>query len=80
MRNIRKEMAETAIMKKKWLHLTIFTGKVLNSYILDGNLLQEIRVLAARVPSHDAFPSQPIAEPGQVAVTVEGIGQKVPGK
>lgn len=62
------------------LHLTIFTGKVLDSYILDGDLLQEIRTLAARVTGDDALPSQPVAEPRQVTVTVEGIGQKVAGK
>lgn len=62
------------------LRLTIFTGKVLDSYILDGDLLQEIRTLAARVTSDDAFPSQPIAEPSQVTVTVEGIGQEIAGK
>lgn len=39
------------------LHLTIFACKVLDSNILDGNLLEEIRALAARVSSDDAFPS-----------------------
>jgi len=62
------------------LRLTVFTGKVLNSYVLDGDLLQEIRALAARVAGDNALPPQPIAEPSQVTVTVEGIGQKVAGK
>lgn len=62
------------------LRLTIFTGKVLDSYILDGDLFQKIRTLAARVTGDDAFPSQPITEPSQVTVTVEGIGQKIAGK
>lgn len=62
------------------LHLTIFTGKVLDSYILNGDLLQEIRTLAARVTGDDALSSQPITKPRQVTVTVEGIGQKVAGK
>lgn len=62
------------------LRLTLFAGKVLDSYILDGDLLQEVRALAARVPRDDAFPSQPITEPSQVTVTVEGIGQKVSGE
>lgn len=61
------------------LHLTIFTGKVLDSYILDGDLLQEVRTLAAGVTSDDAFPSQPVTEPSQVTVTVKRIGQKVSG-
>lgn len=57
--------------------LTIIAGKILDSYILNGNLFQEIRILAARVARDDALPSQPITEPGQVTVTVEGVGQKV---
>ncbi len=59
------------------LCLTIFTGKILDSYILDGDLLQEIRTLAARITSDNALPSQPITEPSQVTVAVKGIGQKV---
>lgn len=58
-------------------NLTIFTGKILDSYILNGDFLQEIRILAARVTSDDALPSQPITEPRQMAVTVEGIGKEV---
>lgn len=61
------------------LRLTLVTGEVLHGDVLDGDLLQEIRVLAARVTSDDALPSQPIAEPRQVTVTVEGIGQEVAG-
>lgn len=58
-------------------NLTIFTGKILDSYILNGDFLQEIRILAARVTRDDALPSQPITEPRQMAVTVEGIGKEV---
>lgn len=58
-------------------NLTIFTGKILDSYILNGDFLQEIRILAARVTGDDALPSQPITEPRQMAVTVEGIGKEV---
>lgn len=62
------------------LRLTIFTGKVLDSYILDRYLLQKVRTLAARVTSDDAFAPQPITKPSQVTVTVERIGQKVAGE
>ena len=61
------------------LHLTIFTSKVLDSYILDGDLFQKVWILAARVTRDNAFPSQPVTEPSQVAVAVERVGQKVTG-
>lgn len=61
-------------------HLTVFAGKVLDSYVLDGDLLQEVRTLAARITCHNAFPSQPIPEPSEVTVTVEGISEKVSGE
>lgn len=57
--------------------LTIIAGKILDRHILDGNLFQKIRILAAGVARDDALPSQPVAEPGQVTVAVEGVGQKV---
>lgn len=59
------------------LRLTIFTGKVLDGYVLDGDLLQEVRTLTAGVTRDDALSSQPVAQPRQVTVAVEGIGQKV---
>ncbi|KAF3852105.1 hypothetical protein F7725_005460 [Dissostichus mawsoni] len=52
-------------------------GKVLGSYILDGDLLQEIRILAARVTRDDAFPSEPITEPGQCAEATESLQHAV---
>ena len=60
--------------------LTFVTGEVLDRHVLDGDLLQEVGVLAAGVARDDALPPQPIAEPGQVTVTVEGVGQQVPKK
>lgn len=67
-------------LKIRLLRLTIFTGKVLDSYILDRYLLQKVGALAARITSDDAFTPQPIAKPSQVTVTVERIGQKVAGE
>lgn len=61
-------------------HLTVFAGKVLDGYVLDGDLLQEVGALAAGVAGDDALPPQPVAQPGQVAVAVEGVGQEVAGK
>lgn len=57
--------------------LTIFTGKVLDSYVLNGNLLEEIRILTARISGDDALPPQPVTEPSQVTVAVEWISQEV---
>lgn len=63
--------------KSSNISLTIIAGKILDSDILNGNLFQEVRILAARVARDDTLPPQPITEPGQVTVTVEGVGQKV---
>lgn len=63
--------------KSSNISLTIVAGKILDSNVLDGNLFQEIGILAARVTRDDALSPQPITEPGQVTVTVEGVGQKV---
>lgn len=52
----------------------------MDGYILDGDLLQEVRTLAAGVAGDNALPPQPVAQPGQVAVAVEGVGQQVAGK
>lgn len=35
--------------------LTIITRKILNCHILDRNLFEEVGLLAARVPCHNAF-------------------------
>lgn len=55
------------------LVLTV-TGEVLAGHVLDGDLLQEEGPLAPGVPADDAPFAQPLAEPGQVAVAVEGVG------
>lgn len=52
----------------------------MDGYVLDGDLLQKVGVLAAGVAGDDALPPQPVAQPGQVAVAIEGVGQEVPGK
>lgn len=44
---------------------------------MDGNLLEEKGPLASGVPTDDAAFSQPPAEPGQVAVAVERVGQEI---
>lgn len=56
---------------------TIFTAEVRQRHILQRDLLQEAWTLAARVTRHDLPTPQPITEPGQSAVTVEGVGQEV---
>lgn len=60
--------------------LLTFTGKVLDGHILDGDLLEEEWLLAPGVPAHDPPLPQPLAEPGQVAVAVERVGQEVSGR
>lgn len=57
--------------------LLTFTGEVLDGHILDGYLLEEERLLAPGVPAYDPPLPQPLAQPGQVAVAVEGVGQEV---
>lgn len=59
--------------------LLTFAGEVLDGHVLDGNLLEEEWLLAPRVPTDDPPLPQPLAEPGQVAVAVEGVGQEVSG-
>lgn len=57
--------------------LTIITREVLNGHVLDGDLFEEVRFLAARVPCDDPFSPEPLSQPRQVAVTVKRIGQEV---
>jgi len=58
---------------------TLLTPEVRQSHILQGDLLQEGRTLAARVTCHNLPAPQPVTEPGQPTVTVEGVGQEVTG-
>lgn len=59
---------------------TLLAAEVWQSHILQRDLLQEARTLAARVTRHNLPTPQPIAEPGQPAVTIEGVGQEVTGR
>lgn len=56
---------------------TFLTAKIWQSYILEGDLLQEGRALAARVTCHNLSAPQPITKPRQPTVAVEGVGQEV---
>lgn len=56
---------------------TLLTAEVRQCHILQWDLLQEGRALAARVPGDNLPTPQPIPEPGQPAVTVKGVGQEV---
>lgn len=56
---------------------TLVAAEVRQSHILQRDLLQEARTLAAGVARHDLAAPQPIAEPGQTAVAVEGVCQEV---
>lgn len=57
---------------------TILTAEVRYSYVLQWDLSEEGRGLAARIPRHDSPAPKPRPEPGQTAVTVKRIGQKIP--
>lgn len=59
---------------------TLLAAEVRQSHVLQRDLLQEAGPLAAGVARHDLPAPQPITEPGQPAVTVEGVGQEVPGR
>ena len=52
-------------------------GEVRGGHVLDGDLLQEGGLLAARVTTDHPGLLQPLAQPGQVAVTDVGVGQQV---
>lgn len=54
-----------------------FAGEVLDGHVLDGNLLEEKGLLASGVPTNDAAFPQPPAEPGQVTIAVERVGQEI---
>lgn len=57
--------------------LTVIAREVLNGHVLDGDLLEEVGFLTARVARDDSFLPEPLAQPRQVAVTVERIGQEI---
>lgn len=56
---------------------TLVAAEVRQSHVLQRDLLQEAGTLAAGVARHDLPAPQPIAEPGQTAVAVEGVRQEV---
>lgn len=56
---------------------TLVAAEVRHGHILQRDLLQEAGTLAAGVARHDLPAPQPVAEPGQAAVAVEGVGQEV---
>lgn len=60
--------------------LLTVTGEVLDSHVLDGNLFEEEGLLAPGVPTDYPSLPQPLPEPGQVAVAVEGVGEQVSGR
>lgn len=60
--------------------VTFLTPEVREGHVLQGDLPQEVWALAPRVPCHNLPLPQPVAQPGQLAVAVEGIGQKVSGR
>lgn len=62
---------------EQWLTVT---REVRRSHVLDGDLLQEGRFLAARVSTHHPGLLQPLTQPGQVTVAHIWVGQKVSGK
>ena len=59
--------------------MLVFTvaGEVWGGHVLDGDLLEEGGPLAARVATDHPSLLQPLAQPGQVAVTNVGVGQQV---
>lgn len=57
---------------------TVLAAEVGDGYVLQGDLSKEGRALAAGIPRHDASAPKPRPEPGQTAVAVERIGQKIP--
>lgn len=56
---------------------TLIAAEVRQSHVLQRDLLQETGTLAAWVARHDLPAPQPIAEPGQAAVAIEGVRQQV---
>lgn len=61
--------------KGTW-RLTI-TCEIRGCHILDGDLLEEGRLLTARISAHHSGLLQPLTQPGQVTITDIGVGQEV---
>lgn len=61
------------------VHLrTVLAAEVRHRHVLQGDLPQKAGALAAWISCHDAAAPEPRPEPGEAAVAVEGIGQKIP--
>ena len=60
------------------MHHTVLAAEVRHSDVLQRDLSEEGGTLAARIPSDDPAAPKPGSKPGEAAVTVERIGQKVP--
>lgn len=56
---------------------TVLTPEVRQGHVLQRDLLQETGPLAPRIPRHDLPAPQPVAQPGQPAVAIKGVGQQV---
>lgn len=56
---------------------TLIAAEIRQSHVLQRDLLQETGALAAWVARHDLPAPQPIAEPAQAAVAIEGVRQQV---
>ena len=59
--------------------LTLLAAEVWKCHVLERDLLQESWPLASWVARDDFAAAEPVAQPCQTAVTVEGVGQQVPG-
>lgn len=57
---------------------TVIAAEVRRGHVLQGDLSQEGRALAARIPRYNATAAKPRAQPRETTVTVEGVGQQVP--
>lgn len=60
------------------MYRTVLAAEVRYSYVLQWDLSEEGGALTARIPRHDSSAAKPHPEPGQAAVTVKRIGQKIP--
>lgn len=60
------------------VYCTILAAEVGHGHVLQRDLSEEGRALAARIPRHDSSAPKPSPKPRQAAVTVKRIGQEVP--
>ncbi len=72
-----KQQQKQTFSLREWLTIAC---EVWGCDILDGDLLQEGRLLAARVPTDHPGLLQPLTEPGQMTITHVRVGQEVTAK